>query len=175
MKVEVAAVNTNRTGADMEISKMLTSIAGVILAGTLTFSLFALEKTEPTLIFWLVFGIGVSCIVSSIVCSGKGISRSSGNMYQWQAIFLFIGFAFFMCLLPLSWWSHKGAASAVSEDASPSSQLAALSQRWDEFDQRLSRLEAQMESQKMGVRSPQESSPANMTTTARSKESPDQE
>lgn len=83
-----------------EISKMLSGIAGILLAGAFTFSVFAIEKTEPTKIFWIFLLISLLLIIVSVFASGFGMdvdlrsSAEASNWYQVQALALLLGIIF---------------------------------------------------------------------------------
>jgi len=85
-----------------EISKMLSSIAGILLAGAFTFVLFALEKSDPSWGFWMVLIVAAASVVLSIVLSGAAIDSDSRLAYNLQALLLGGGFLGFAVLVPLS-------------------------------------------------------------------------
>lgn len=143
------SVNIDASGR-AEISKMLASTAGILLAGTFTFSLFAIEKSEPTVWFWIALSLCVIFIVASIFACGMGMDSDSGPWYNRQAIFLAVGLLSFVALLPLS-------ISAMAKDADAAAaveqarQLAEYEARVDMLDARITSLVAGVECRKEAV------------------------
>lgn len=85
-----------------EISKMLSSIAGILLAGAFTFAFFAIEKSSPSWGFWIVLVGASASVVGSIIASGAAIDSDSNGTYVVQSLLLGLGFLGFAVLVPMS-------------------------------------------------------------------------
>ena len=91
-----------RAAKRAEISKMLSSIAGVLIAGALTLTIFAVEKSNPGIYFWILLAISILCVTGSVVMSAAAIDEDSAGKYNMQSILLGIGLLGFISLVPFS-------------------------------------------------------------------------
>lgn len=126
-----------------EISKMLSSIAGILLAGGFTFVFFVLEKSDPSSWFWILLSLATAAVVLSIVASGKGMDVSSKKWYRGQALLLGLGLLGFASLLPFSVPSKRSDPLLPLMEKSLAHQLSVETALLKTLESRIASLEKQ--------------------------------
>ncbi len=119
-------------------SQMISNVAVALIAATVGFLAFAIDKRTLGTLFWLALGIGIALLVLSVILGGRGVAQldNPGSLFDFQAKACLAGFI----LLALSIFRL---GPAKPDEAA--SRLDSVQRQLGQVDARLQRLESEVQ------------------------------